>query len=66
MITASYFRSHAATCIQLSRAITDERVAAKLVRMAEDFTARAEELDAEERRFSSRNQKLHEGGTDLN
>ena len=45
MINAAYFRRHAQTCIQLARATKDERVAAKLIEMAEDFTARAAELE---------------------
>jgi hypothetical protein len=49
MVTASYFRIHAETCVRLARAVKDERIAVQLVAMAEDFTAKAAELDAEER-----------------
>ena len=45
-ITASYFRCHAEVCTRIARAITDKRVAYILIEMAEDFTARAAELDA--------------------
>ena len=45
MITADYFRRHAETCFQLARTVKDAKVAAKLIEMAEDFSAKAKELD---------------------
>ena len=45
MITAEYFHRQAEACIRLARAIKDERIAAKLIEMAEDFAARASELE---------------------
>ena len=65
MINASYFRSQAETCIRLSRTVTDERIAAELVEMAEDFTAKAAELDTKEQYFPLKKQNDHEDGTDL-
>jgi len=49
MITAAYLRTQAETCFRLARAVKDDRIAAELIAMAEEFTAKAIELDAEPR-----------------
>ena len=51
MIDAECFRQYARTCMQLSHASVNEKVASKLVSMAEDFMARADELDNETKPF---------------
>ena len=49
MITAAYFQTLAETCLRLAREVEvkDERVATELIAMAEEFTAKATELDTE-------------------
>ena len=52
--------------MQLSSASLDEKVAAKLIAMAEDFMAKADELDAKVKPFPSKLQKGFDNGTDRN
>jgi hypothetical protein len=47
-IQADYLRRQAETCLRLARATADPVVAAELVRMAEDFYARAAEVEGEQ------------------
>ncbi len=46
MVTASYFRHQADTCLALARTTTDRRTAAKLFELAGQCMAKADELDA--------------------
>jgi hypothetical protein len=46
MVSSAYFRIQAETCFRLARAVKEERIAAELIAMAEDFAARAADLDA--------------------
>ena len=42
---APFFRSQAALCRRIGRRFPDERIAAELIRMAEEFAARAATLE---------------------
>jgi hypothetical protein len=46
MITGSYFRHQAETCLTLARTTTDRHTAAKLFEMAGQCMAKSDELDA--------------------
>jgi hypothetical protein len=64
MITGTYFRNQATICLQLSRSTLDQRVAAKLIEMAEDFVAKADELDSNTNQYLSKSQQSPNGTTD--
>ena len=46
MITGSYFRHQAETCLALARTTTDRHTAAKLFELAGQCMAKSDELDA--------------------
>jgi hypothetical protein len=45
MIDPKYFRQQAAICLRLAAAVRDKRLAELLVRMAGDFSDKADEID---------------------
>ena len=46
MLRAAYFRFQADRCLRLANKAKDMSVAAELIRMAEEFSERADELNA--------------------
>ena len=62
MPTAEYFRRQADICIRLSLIASSEEVMTRLIGMAQDFHARVDVLEAQERRPPKRSQKI---GTNL-
>jgi hypothetical protein len=45
MINPEYFRQQAAICLRLAAAVRDKDVGRALVRMADDFSDKADEID---------------------
>jgi len=46
MTSGEYFRRQADVCLQLAQVTSEEHVAARLLRMAEEFHTKAVEVDA--------------------
>jgi hypothetical protein len=45
MVSSEYLRRQAAVCLRLAASSDNQRVAAALVAMAEEFSSRADEID---------------------
>jgi len=45
MVSCAYLRRQAALCLRIAAAIDDQRIVAALVVMADDFSAKADEVD---------------------
>jgi hypothetical protein len=45
MVNSEYFRRQAAACLRFAAAIGDQKISAGLVAMADEFSAKADEID---------------------
>jgi hypothetical protein len=45
MVSSAYFRQQANVCLQLARSLSDPKAVGALIAIAEDFIAKASEID---------------------
>jgi hypothetical protein len=58
MISSEYFRRQATTCLRLAATINNQKAGATLVAMADDFIAKAGEIDEMKQHMPSNGQTV--------